>query len=74
MVHALNVNIPFPTTLVDLEEACATARDSGMADDARVSGNFMTASLYISQPGVQLGKSSASQVETPDPDDPDRPI
>ncbi len=51
MKHSLNVNVQFPTTLAELEAACATARDVGMPDNARAAGNFMTGILTISVPG-----------------------
>lgn len=34
MGHALQIVVPFPTTLADLEAACATARGVGLPDDA----------------------------------------
>lgn len=54
MSHQLNVSVAFPTSLLDLESACATARDAGMDDDASVNANIFTASLTISMPGQDI--------------------
>jgi hypothetical protein len=54
VIPLVQVTIPFPTTLADLEATCAVARQQGMDDDAAVGWNLFAGRLVITRTAAEL--------------------